>query len=116
LGPCGIAATCKYCDKSEVIINIGVRSIENRTLAQFGQIFVQDNGSGIEPHDLDGIFTMFGRGAKVKEGKEGLGIGLSVVQRIAELHYGKVEVQSVVGQGTTFVMTLPLEKISLGNG
>lgn len=110
-----IGNAVKYCDKSEVIINIGVRSIENRTLAQFGHIFVQDNGAGIEPHELDGIFTMFGRGAKFKEGKEGLGIGLSVVQRIVELHYGRVDVESVVGQGTTFVLTLPLEKISLGN-
>lgn len=111
-----IANAVKYCDKSEVIVNIGLRAVENRTLAQFGQIFVQDNGAGIEPHELENIFTMFGRGAKFKEGKEGLGIGLSVVQRIAELHYGKVDVESVVGQGTTFVLTLPLEKISLGNG
>lgn len=110
-----ISNAVKYCDKPEVVINIGVRSIENRTLAQFAHIFVQDNGAGIEPHELDGIFTMFGRGAKFKEGKEGLGIGLSVVQRIAELHYGRVDVESVVGQGTTFVLTLPLEKISLGN-
>lgn len=108
-----IGNAVKYCDKDEVVINIGMRSVENRTLAQFCRIFVQDNGSGIPPEELEGIFSMFGRGSRVKAGTEGLGVGLSVVKRIAELHYGEVSVESVVGQGSTFVMTLPLEKISL---
>ena len=105
----------KYSDKSEVIINIGMRSIENRSLARFCQVFVQDNGAGVDPGELQSIFTMFSRGARFREGKEGLGIGLSVVQRIVELHFGEVSVESVVGQGSTFVLTLPLERISLGS-
>ncbi len=105
----------KYSDKSEVIINIGMRSVENRSLARFCQVFVQDNGAGVDPGELQSIFTMFSRGARFREGKEGLGIGLSVVQRIVELHFGEVSVESVVGQGSTFVLTLPLERISLGS-
>ena len=91
-----------------------MRSIEERSLARFCQIFVQDNGAGVDPSELQSIFTMFSRGARFREGKEGLGIGLSVVQRIVELHFGEVSVESLVGQGSTFVMTLPLERISLG--
>jgi signal transduction histidine kinase len=110
-----IGNAVKYADKRDVIINVGVRSIENRTLAQFCQVYVQDNGAGIEPNELERIFTMFGRGDRFREATEGLGIGLSVVQRIMELHYGSVVVESVVGQGSTFVLSLPMEKISLSH-
>lgn len=105
-----IGNAVKYNDKKDIIINIGVRSIVNKTLAQFCEVFIQDNGAGIHPSEMVDVFSMFGRGA-AQSGKEGLGIGLSVVQRIAELHFGKVAVESVVGQGSTFVLTLPTEAI-----
>ncbi len=101
----------KYNDKSPVLINIGVRSFHERSIARFAEVFVQDNGPGIPQDELKDIFTMFSRGSTSSNGAEGTGIGLAVVQRIVELHFGEVRVESVVGQGTTFYLMLPLEKI-----
>jgi signal transduction histidine kinase len=65
---------------------------------------VKDNGSGIRPGHLSKIFGMFTRFHRTKEGT---GIGLYLVKKIAEKHQGKVEVESEVNQGTTFRVYLP---------
>lgn len=60
---------------------------------------VEDNGLGIKPDHLDRIFGMFNRFNRTKEGT---GIGLYLVKKIAEKYHGKVYVESQVGQGSTF--------------
>jgi signal transduction histidine kinase len=69
---------------------------------------VEDSGSGIAPHDLPHIFDRFyrGQGRRV-DGHAGL--GLALVSEIVERHYGTVGVQSRVGEGTRFTLTLPFE-------
>jgi signal transduction histidine kinase len=69
------------------------------------KIQIQDTGSGISPADLPHIFEPFF--TTKKEGK-GVGLGLSVCYGIIERHDGKIEVNSVVGQGSTFTIELPL--------
>ena len=73
------------------------------------QINVQDTGYGIPAADLPFIFDRFYR---VRNGKnseeEGNGLGLAIVKSIVEQHGGQVNVQSEVGKGTCFVITLPL--------
>jgi signal transduction histidine kinase len=101
----------KYNDKPEIIINIGVRRIIERSLGKFVEVFVEDNGPGIPAEELSGIFSMFTRGASVRGDQEGAGIGLAVVQRIVELHFGDVTVESEVGKGTRFVVSLPTERL-----
>lgn len=66
---------------------------------------VRDDGRGIAPVDLPYIFDRFYRapGAKV----EGTGLGLSIVKTLVDLHGGQVNVESEVGVGTTFTITLP---------
>lgn len=70
-------------------------------------IYVQDNGIGFDEKYLDRIFTVFqrlhGRGQF-----EGTGIGLAVVRKIVERHYGAVTATSSVGNGATFIVTLPM--------
>lgn len=107
-----ISNAVKYCDKEEIIVNIGTRNIEQRTLGKFCEIFVQDNGPGIDEEHQRDIFHIFNRGAAQNSNKEGLGLGLSVVQRIVELHFGKVWLESKVGEGTTFLVSLPMDEIS----
>lgn len=107
-----ITNAIKYNDKQQVIINIGFRTIEEKTLGRYAQIFVEDNGPGIEPENQREIFSIFSRGSNQNSSKEGLGIGLSVVQRIVELHFGRIWVESKMGEGTTFVFTLPVDEIS----
>ena len=69
-------------------------------------IEVTDRGSGIPVDEIGRVFEKYfrGRGAV---GKPGAGLGLYIVQRIAQLHGGSVGVRSQAGQGSTFVLTLP---------
>lgn len=101
----------KYNDKSEIIINVGMRRAITRSIGDFAEIFVEDNGPGIPSEEIKTIFSMFTRGSSNPNQAEGTGIGLAVVQRIAELHYGSVHVESEPGNGTRFVITLPLQRL-----
>src|SRR6266446_598482 len=70
---------------------------------------VRDEGVGIAGTDLPRIFERFYRAdrARSPEGIRGTGLGLSIVKHIAQLHGGRVEAESVVGQGTTIRVILP---------
>lgn len=70
-------------------------------------ISVWDQGKGIREEDLDRIFFPFeqARGETVKP--DGTGLGLSISRRLVDLHNGKLEVQSKVGEGSRFTLTLP---------
>lgn len=72
---------------------------------------VQDTGIGIESAHIAELFTMFTRLNDVAA--EGLGLGLSIVHRIVTKLNGKVGVESVKGQGSTFWFTLPLADVPL---
>lgn len=63
---------------------------------------IADTGTGIAPEHLDKIFNLY-----FTTKPEGSGIGLALVYRTVSLHGGDISVQSVVGQGTTFTVTLP---------
>ena len=71
-------------------------------------IAVADNGIGISSRDRDRIFKMFTRLHGPDE-YAGSGIGLAVCRRIVERHGGTLEVESVIGEGTTFTVHLPDE-------
>ncbi|HEX2201666.1 MAG TPA: HAMP domain-containing sensor histidine kinase [Longimicrobium sp.] len=64
---------------------------------------VSDNGPGITPENLQQIFQPF-----VSTKGKGMGLGLAICREIVESHGGRLEVQSAVGEGTTFTVTLPL--------
>lgn len=70
---------------------------------------VRDTGVGIAADLLPHIFDLFTQAERsLDRSQGGLGIGLCVVQRLVELHGGRVEVSSVLGQGSEFVVRLPL--------
>jgi PAS domain S-box-containing protein len=68
------------------------------------QIRVTDNGSGISPNHLERIFEPF---FTTKGEGHGTGLGLSIVRNIVELHNGRIEIESQLGSGTTFILTFP---------
>jgi signal transduction histidine kinase len=72
-------------------------------------IEVRDNGSGIDPQLLPKVFDLFVQGERALDrGQGGLGIGLTLVKRLVELHQGRVEVESDgAGRGSTFRVRLP---------
>lgn len=75
------------------------------------EVRVSDTGRGIPPEELERIFTKFYQSPQAgKEHQRGTGLGLAIAQRIIEAHGGKIWAQSQVGQGSTFVFTLPVKK------
>ena len=73
------------------------------------RVGIKDNGIGIEKEHYDQVFTMFRRLHSRSE-YEGTGIGLSVCKKIVERHGGAIEVESVLGEGTTFWFSIPTLK------
>jgi PAS domain S-box-containing protein len=71
-------------------------------------IKVRDHGIGIAKDDLERIFDQFER-ATQHTGSEGLGLGLWITRRIAEAHGGSVRAESEPGNGTTFILHLPIQ-------
>jgi len=70
---------------------------------------VRDSGVGIAPELMPSIFDLFTQAERsLARSQGGLGIGLSLVQRLVEMHGGKVAASSVVGQGSQFVVRLPV--------
>lgn len=69
---------------------------------------IRDEGLGISPDQLDRIFEVFYRADPART-ERGLGLGLPIAKRIIEKHGGTITVQSQLGQGSTFLVTLPLK-------
>jgi two-component system, NtrC family, sensor kinase len=68
-------------------------------------LFISDRGVGISRDNLDKIFEPF---FTTKEVGEGTGLGLAIVYNIIKAHNGSIEVESELGKGTTFKITLPV--------
>ncbi|AKT42759.1 sensor histidine kinase [Chondromyces crocatus] len=73
---------------------------------------VEDTGTGIPQQELKRVFERFHRvqGARGRS-HEGSGIGLALVQELAKLHGGSIEVESSLGKGSTFTLTLPRGRV-----
>jgi PAS domain S-box-containing protein len=71
---------------------------------------VRDTGVGIAPELLPRVFDLFTQaGRSLDRSQGGLGIGLALVQRLVEMHHGRVEAHSSLGHGTEFVVRLPTD-------
>ncbi|MBU2997879.1 response regulator [Cellulophaga baltica] len=73
------------------------------------KVVISDTGSGIEKEEVERIFERFYQSKSLNKGYYGgTGIGLEVVRDFITLHRGKIEVESEIGQGTTFTIILPV--------
>jgi heavy metal sensor kinase len=78
------------------------------------RLAVGDTGPGIAPAELARIFERFYRLDRARSRRSGgAGLGLAIARWIAEAHGGRIEVQSAVGQGSTFTVVLPLSNASV---
>jgi PAS domain S-box-containing protein len=90
-------------------------SITVQTQARGGHVHidVQDTGIGISEGDLPHIFESFYRADKARAmDTGGTGLGLAIVRRIIEMHGGAISVESTLGAGSTFHITLPMAQAS----
>lgn len=71
------------------------------------RILVKDSGSGIASEDLPFVFDRFWRGDRSRTDRTHSGLGLAIAKQIIHAHNGAIEVQSVPGNGTTFIIELP---------
>jgi PAS domain S-box-containing protein len=72
------------------------------------RLIVWDKGIGIKPEDQHKLFKPFTQiDSSLAREYAGTGLGLSLVRRLTELHHGSVEVESVFGEGSRFIVTLP---------
>lgn len=96
-----ISNAIKYCEKckSPKIF------IKAEKIGMAHKISISDNGPGIDASFLTRIFDIFSR-ADFSD-NEGTGLGLSICKRIIELHDGTIEVESELGNGSTFVLNFP---------
>jgi signal transduction histidine kinase len=96
----------KYSDKNTTI----TISTEHQKLHVLTK--VKDEGYGISESDLGHVFDRFYRGMVSEPDKQvvGYGLGLSIAQRIAELHRGSMSIDSELGKGTTITIKLPLAR------
>jgi two-component system NtrC family sensor kinase len=69
---------------------------------------ISDNGPGVPPADQPHIFEKFYRASNVPKGVGGSGLGLAIVKSIVDSHQGRIWVESLLGQGSTFTVVLPL--------
>lgn len=75
------------------------------------RVEIEDTGVGIAPEELDSIFEKFHQSSLniIKHKPQGTGLGLTICREIVEHYGGRIWVESSIGEGSTFVFTLPLE-------
>ncbi len=91
----------------QAILDFGKITIKTWTENGSAKISIADTGIGISEANLKRIFEPF---FTTKPVGQGTGLGLSIVYKIIERHEGKIEVKSKVGEGTEFIITLPLRQ------
>jgi PAS domain S-box-containing protein len=88
----------------------GLVRVAARCEGRTWRIDVADSGIGIPPAEADQLFNRFVRASNARTaGLPGIGLGLSIVKILSEMHGGHVEVHSVLGLGSTFSVYLPAE-------
>ncbi len=99
-----ISNAIKYTDNGKVAVRADMSNIDLT-------IRVSDTGCGMTDEEQQRIFHAFTR-LPDAQGKEGVGLGLSIAQEIAERLGGEIKVESVKGKGSTFTICLPVEGVT----
>lgn len=101
------ANAIKFTDKGKVSITVNLKIVDDKNALLL--IKVTDTGIGVSPENIPVIFNEFSQviDSKRKDWQKGSGLGLTISKKLVDLHKGKINVESVVGKGTTFNVELP---------
>ncbi|MDX1640419.1 MAG: HAMP domain-containing sensor histidine kinase, partial [Balneolaceae bacterium] len=83
---------------------VTIRTIQNGSDID---LEISDSGKGIPESDIPHVFDRFYQVDKSRSNSSGAGLGLSITQKILELHGAKITVQSLINEGTTFKISMP---------
>lgn len=76
---------------------------------EYAYLYVIDNGIGISEEDLPNVFKRFWQADSSRGEDQGVGLGLAMVKQICDIHNGSIIVKSKLGEGSRFIITLPLK-------
>lgn len=99
-----VSNAVKFTDKGRVKLKVFIKK-------GHAIIAVSDTGRGIPKKDYERIFEQF---VRLEPNVPGVGVGLTLTKRIAELHDGKVNVRSILGKGSAFEISIPIKKVKNG--
>jgi signal transduction histidine kinase len=103
-----VSNAVKYTQKGQVRVQVECAD-------RFARIVVSDTGIGIPKDALPNLFQEFFRAENArKTGETGTGLGLSIVKDLVDRYGGEIQIKSVEGQGTSFIVDLPLAESSSG--
>jgi two-component system sensor histidine kinase KdpD len=91
-------------------------SVRARVVGDRVRVRIVDQGPGIRPGELERIFMPFYRAPGQPEGHQGSGLGLAIAKGFVELNGGRISVESLPGQGTSFVIEFPLSAVVTPEG
>ncbi|MGB3573795.1 MAG: hybrid sensor histidine kinase/response regulator [Phormidesmis sp.] len=99
----------KFTDSGSIEVSVSVKPAKNEPSSDLLQpelidVAITDTGPGIAPEEQEEIFEWFFQGDHMRAGS---GLGLHLSKRIAELHQGSLSLESEVGKGSTFTLSLP---------
>jgi signal transduction histidine kinase len=99
-----VSNAIKFTEEGEIIVRVSFD-------AHAGSVILRciDTGVGIDAAELDTIFEEYRQAGTISRRKKGTGLGLAIARSIAEHHGGHLRAESVVGQGSTFTLVLPLD-------
>jgi signal transduction histidine kinase len=99
-----VSNAIKFTEEGEIVVHVAFDPLARAVILR-----CIDTGVGIDPGELDAIFEEYRQGGTISRRKKGTGLGLAIARSIAEHHGGHLRAESVVGRGSTFTLTLPLD-------
>ncbi|WP_437333626.1 sensor histidine kinase [Sorangium sp. So ce394] len=96
-----VSNAVKFTARGSVAVHIAARG-------RYATIAVQDTGPGIPPEETSAVFEEYRQTGDVRSRRAGTGLGLSIARRLVMMHGGTIQLESELGRGSTFTITLPL--------
>ncbi|WP_437673264.1 sensor histidine kinase [Sorangium sp. So ce131] len=96
-----VSNAVKFTARGSVTVHIARRG-------RYAAIVVQDTGPGIPPEETTAVFEEYRQTGDVRSRRAGTGLGLSIARRLVLMHGGTIQLESELGRGSTFTITLPI--------